>query len=167
MSLIFPLGEPNDPRERDQRIMEIALREAVGAGARDEVPVGAVVVMGGRIIGKAGNQVEELGDPTAHAEMLALTQAFAAAGLKRLLGAELFTTLEPCVQCAGACLHARLDRVVYATADKKFGGVESLASLFELPGLNHHVSAERGPRGEESSALLRAFFQAKRRTGTV
>ena len=167
MSLLFPLGEPADPGERDQRIMEIALREAVAAAARDEVPVGAVVVQGRRLLGRAGNQVEELTDPTAHAEMLALTQAFAAVGEKRLPDAEVFTTLEPCIQCAGACLHVRVGRVVYAATDPKFWGVESLARIFEIPGLNHGVVAERGPGREESSALLKAFFKAKRRNGTL
>ena len=130
MSLLFPLEPPDDPRERDLRIMEMALREARKALEKDEVPVGAVVVRGNQIIGRAGNSVEQLQDATAHAEMLALTQAFEAAGEKRLEGAEVFCTLEPCLQCAGALLHARVVRVVYGAADPKFGGVESLAGIF-------------------------------------
>ncbi|RMH02088.1 MAG: nucleoside deaminase [Planctomycetota bacterium] len=142
--------------------MALALRLAREAAARDEVPVGAVVVRGDRLLSRGANQVERLGDPTAHAEMIALTQAFAAAGEKRLPGAELFCTLEPCLQCAGALIHARVDRVVYGAADPKFGGVESLARLLDLPGLNHRVAWRGGVRAEESAALLQAFFRARR-----
>ncbi|MBC8328599.1 MAG: nucleoside deaminase [Planctomycetes bacterium] len=163
MSLLFPLLEPDGPEERDQRIMEIALREARAALERDEVPVGAVVVRGNQLLGRAGNQVEQLLDPTAHAEMLALTQAFAAAGEKRLPGAVLYCTLEPCIQCAGALVHARLERVVYGAPDPKFGGVESLARILDLPGLNHRVAHRGGLLAEQSAELLRGFFQAKRR----
>ncbi len=162
MSLLFPLGPPEDPSERDRRIMEIALREAQAAGRRDEVPIGAVIVRENRVLARAGNQVEQLNDATAHAEILALTQAFAAVGEKRLPEAELFCTVEPCLMCAGALLHARVKRVVYATPDPKFGGVESLSRQFELPGLNHIIEAVRGPFGEESAELLRAFFRQKR-----
>jgi tRNA(adenine34) deaminase len=94
--------------------------------------------------------------------MLALTQAFAAAGEKRLEGAELYCTLEPCLQCAGALLHARVARVVYGAADPKFGGVESLARLLELPGLNHRVVARGGVLAAESALLLQEFFRARR-----
>ena len=162
MSLLFPLGPPEDPQQRDQRIMELALREASKAGARDEVPIGAVVVRGNQVLGRAGNSVEQLKDATAHAEMLALTQAFEAVGEKRLKGAELFCTLEPCLQCAGALLHARVARVVYGAADPKFGGVESLARIFELRGLNHQIRAEGGLFAEESAQMLQAFFRSKR-----
>ena len=162
MSLLFPLGPPDDPHERDRRVMEIALREARAAAARDEVPVGAVVIRENRILARAGNQVEQLRDATAHAEMLALTQAFEAAGEKRLVDAELFCTLEPCLMCTGAILHARIARVVYGARDDKFGGVCSLCQGFELEGLNHRVQAVGGVEAEESAELLRAFFQAKR-----
>ncbi|MCH2100711.1 MAG: nucleoside deaminase [Planctomycetes bacterium] len=162
MSLLFPLGPPDDPAERDLRIMEIALREAVAAAARDEVPVGCVIVLENRILASAGNQVEQLQDATAHAEMLALTQAFEAMGSKRLIGAELYCTLEPCVMCTGAIVHARLSRVVYGAADPKFGGVCSLCGGFELEGLNHQVLTVGGVEAEASAELLRAFFQAKR-----
>jgi len=164
MSLIFPLGPPEDPAERDTRIMEMALREANLAYQRDEVPVGAILVRENRILGRAGNQVEQLCDATAHAEMLALSQAFAAVGEKRLEGAELYCTLEPCLMCAGALLHARVARVVYAAADPKFGAVQSLQALFEIPGLNHQIEAEGGLMAEQSAALLQAFFQHKRAT---
>jgi tRNA(adenine34) deaminase len=163
MSLLFPLGPPDDPAERDRRIMQIALREADAAGAQDEVPVGALVVLGNRILGRSGNQVEQLRDATAHAEMLALSQAFAAVGNKRLVGAELFCTLEPCVMCAGAIMHARIARVVYGADDEKFGGVCSLCRSFELPGVTHKVQAVGGLEAELSATMLRAFFQQKRR----
>ena len=162
MSLLFPLGPPKDPQQRDQLIMEMALREASKAGVRDEVPVGAVVVRGNQVLGRAGNSVEQLKDATAHAEMLALTQAFEAVGEKRLEGAELFCTLEPCLQCAGALLHARVARVVYGAAEPKFGGVESLARIFELRGLNHQIQAEGGLFAEESAQMLQTFFRSKR-----
>lgn len=162
MSLLFPLRPPADADERDRRVMEIALREARLAAEAGEVPVGAVVVLGDRVLARARNAVEEQRDATAHAEMLALTQAFAALGEKRLAGAELFCTLEPCLQCAGALLHARVARVVYGAADPKFGGVESLARLFELPGLNHRITARGGVLAGESALLLQEFFRARR-----
>ena len=162
MSLLFPLREPESPEERDQLIMELALREARNAWAADEVPVGAVVVRGNQILGRGANGVEALKDATAHAEMLALTQAFAATEDKRLPGAELYCTLEPCIQCTGALLHARVARIVYGAADPKFGGIESLARLLELPGLNHRIEAQGGVLAEESAALLQEFFRLKR-----
>lgn len=163
MTLLFPLLQPADAEERDRRIMELALKEARAAGERGEVPVGALLVRGGHILGRAGNAVEQQCDATAHAEMLALTQGFAAAGEKRLEGAELFCTLEPCLQCAGALLHARVARLVYGAADPKFGGIVSLARLLELPGLNHRVEARGGVLAAESAALLQDFFRALRR----
>ncbi len=164
MTLLFPLGPPSDPQERDRRLMEVALAAARAAAARDEVPVGAIVVYQERLIGRSGNQVEQLVDATAHAEILALTQAFAAIGKKRLEGAEVYCTLEPCLMCAGALLHARVQRVVYGAADPKFGGVESLVRCFELPGLNHRIEVRGGVLAEESAELLRTFFQARRRS---
>ncbi|MCP4094444.1 MAG: nucleoside deaminase [Planctomycetes bacterium] len=162
MTLLFPLREPESQRERDEAIMELALRQARAAWEAEEVPVGAVVVRGKQIIGRGANGVEALKDATAHAEMLALSQAFAAAGEKRLVDAELYCTLEPCIQCTGALLHARIKRLVYGAADPKFGGVESLARLLELPGLNHRIEAVGGVLAEESAALLREFFRRKR-----
>ncbi len=147
--------------------MEIALREARIAAEVGEVPIGAVVVRGDRLLARAHNAVEQQCDATAHAEMLALTQAFAAAGEKRLPDAELFCTVEPCLQCTGALLHARVARVVYGAADPKFGGIESLARLLEIPGLNHRATARGGVLAEESAELLRDFFRARRPpTGT-
>jgi len=162
LSRLFPLQAPRDAEERDQRVMAMALHEARRAFELDEVPVGAIVVRGDELLGRGANQVEALRDATAHAEMLALSQAFAAAGEKRLVDAELFCTLEPCLQCAGALVHARIARVVYGAPDPKFGGVESLARLLELPGLNHRVAVRAGVMAEESAALLRAFFQGRR-----
>jgi len=162
MRLLFPLREPATPEERDLRLMEWALREAAAAAARDEVPIGALVVRGNRLLGASGNRVEELRDPTAHAEMLALSQAFAEVGEKRLEGAELICTLEPCLQCAGALIHARVARLVYGAADPKFGRVVSLARLLELPGLNHRVQSRGGVLAERSAELLRRFFRVRR-----
>jgi tRNA(adenine34) deaminase len=142
--------------------MELALREARKAWEAEEVPVGAVVVRGNELIGRGANAVEALGDATAHAEMIALTQAFAATGDKRLPEAELFCTLEPCIQCTGALLHARVKRVVYGAADPKFGGIESLARLLELDGLNHRVEAVGGVLAEESAAMMQDFFRRLR-----
>ncbi len=163
MNLLFPLREPESPQQRDSMIMEVALREAQAAARRDEVPVGAIIVRGNKILGRGSNQVEALADATAHAEMLAITQAMASTGDKRLVDAELFCTLEPCIQCCGAIMHARIKRVVYAASDPKFGGVESLAQLFDLDGLNHRVEHHGGVLADESAAMLRDFFQAKRK----
>ncbi|MDA0666651.1 MAG: tRNA adenosine(34) deaminase TadA [Planctomycetota bacterium] len=162
MVLLFPLRQPGSQEERDVAIMEFALREAHAAWAADEVPVGAIVVRGNEILGRGRNTVEALKDATAHAEMLALSQAFAAAGEKRLPDAELYCTLEPCIQCTGALMHSRVARIVYGAADPKFGGIESLARLLELPGLNHQIEAQGGVLAEESAALLQDFFRSKR-----
>ena len=161
-------GDPEkDPsslskEERDRRWMALALTEAEKAFEEDEVPVGCVVVRGEKLLGKAHNQVERLRDPTAHAEILALTQAAAALEDPRLTGCELFVTLEPCFMCAGACVLARLERVVFGARDPKFGGCGSLLDLPSTPGLNHRVRVEAGPLGEEAASLLKAFFQGRR-----
>jgi tRNA(adenine34) deaminase len=162
MTLLFPLREPETPEQRDQQIMELALRQARVAWQAEEVPVGAVIVRGNRILGRGANAVEALTDATAHAEMLALSQAFEAAGEKRLVDAELYCTLEPCIQCTGALLHARVKRIVYGAPDPKFGGIESLVRLLELPGLNHRIEALGGVSATESAALLQEFFRRKR-----
>ena len=162
MTLLFPLREPSSPQDRDQQIMELALRQARHAWQAEEVPVGAIIVRGNQILGRGANGVEALKDATAHAEMLALSQAFATVGEKRLVDAELYCTLEPCIQCTGALLHARIKRVVYGAADPKFGGIESLVRLLELPGLNHRIEATGGVLAAESAALLQEFFRRKR-----
>ena len=139
-----------------------ALAEARRAGERGEVPVGAVAVLESRVVGRAGNRTEELQDPTAHAEMLALRQAAATTGSWRLTGITLYVTLEPCAMCAGACVLARIDRLVYGADDPKAGMCGSLASVPEDPRLNHRVEVVRGVRAEECGALLTSFFRARR-----
>ncbi|HUP01216.1 MAG TPA: tRNA adenosine(34) deaminase TadA [Gemmatimonadota bacterium] len=148
--------------EDDQLWMEEALSEARRAGEHGEVPVGAVAVLDGRILGRAGNRTEELQDPTAHAEMLALREAAAAIGSWRLTGVTLYVTLEPCAMCAGACVLARIDRLVYGADDPKAGMSGSLANVPEDPRLNHRVEVVRGVRAEEGGAILTAFFRARR-----
>lgn len=140
------------------RCLELA-REAA---ARDEVPVGAIVVLGGEVIGVGRNRVEERRSPLAHAEMEALQQAFAHTGDKRLPDAELICTLEPCFLCAGAILHARVQRVVFGARDPKFGAVRSLATILEDERLNHRCEVVEGLCAETSAELLRAFFRARR-----
>ena len=149
-------GSPHD------RWMRLALDEARAAAAEDEVPVGAVVVAAGRVIASAHNQREQLGDPTAHAEMIALTQAAAQLGSWRLEGCTLYVTLEPCPMCAGAILQARVPFVVWGAADPKAGAVESLYKLFEDPRLNHRVEHTGRVLATECGAILSDFFRGKR-----
>jgi tRNA(adenine34) deaminase len=146
----------------DAAFMDLALDEARRAAADGEVPIGAVVVVDGRVIGAAHNQPIASGDPTAHAEVLAIRRAAAAGGNYRLTGATLYATIEPCAMCCGAVLHARLARVVYGAADPKGGAVQSLYRLLDDPRMNHRVTATGGVRGEECAALLGEFFRARR-----
>lgn len=146
----------------DEGFMRAALAEACQALAEGEVPVGAVAVADGRLVGRAHNQRETLRDPTAHAEMLALTQAAAALGRWRLTGVTLYVTLEPCAMCAGAMVLARLDRLVYGATDPKAGAVASLYRLLADPRLNHRVPSEGGLLAEECGALLQEFFRKRR-----
>ena len=142
--------------------MRAALAEAEAAAARGEVPVGAVVVADGRILARAGNRTRELGDPTAHAEMLAIRAACAAAGSERLPRADLYVTLEPCPMCATAISFARIRRLYYGALDPKGGGVEHGPRIFSQPSC-HHAPELYGGIGEVRSAeLLRAFFAARR-----
>lgn len=152
-------------RESDDYFMGEALRLARRAQAAGEVPVGAIVVREGATIARAWNQVELLKDATAHAEMLALTQAEAAAGDWRLAGCTLFVTKEPCPMCAGAVVHVRLARVVYGVADPKAGAAGSALNLLQFPGLNHRCQITGGVRAEECRALLQGFFETQRRRG--
>lgn len=145
------------------RWMRLALEEARAAAAEDEVPVGAIVVASGRVVASAHNQREALADPTAHAEMIALTQAAAALGSWRLEGCTLYVTLEPCPMCAGAILQARVPLVVWGAADPKAGAVESLYRLFEDPRLNHRVEHVGRVLADECGAILTEFFRRKRR----
>jgi tRNA(adenine34) deaminase len=146
----------------DRSLMGEALRLAAKAAAADEVPVGAVIAKNGRIIGRSYNQVETLQDPTAHAEMLAITQAAAAVGDWRLTDCELFVTKEPCSMCAGAAVHARLRRVVFGCPDARAGAAGSVINLLQMPSLNHRCDINNGVMGEDCAALLRDFFCAKR-----
>ena len=142
--------------------MRLALDEARAAAAEDEVPVGAIVVAAGRVIGSGHNQREQLADPTAHAEMIAITQAAASLGSWRLVGCTLYVTLEPCPMCAGAILQARVPVVVWGAPDPKAGAVESLYRLFGDPRLNHRVEHLGHVLADECGRLLTEFFRGKR-----
>ena len=146
----------------DDRFMLVALEEARLAAAAGEVPVGAVVVLAGRILARGHNTPIGLADPTAHTEVLALRSAAARIGNYRLPGAALYVTVEPCAMCAGALLNARVSRLIYGAPDPKAGAVASRLRLLEVPGLTHRVVVTAGLRGEECGALLRDFFQARR-----
>jgi len=146
----------------DDHWMREALREAERAGHRGEVPVGAVVVGAGRVLGRAGNAIEAAQDPTAHAEMLALRQAAAALGTRRLLATTLYVTLEPCAMCAGAAVLARVPRLVFGAADPKAGACGSLRNVAEDPRLNHRCQVRGGVLERECAELLKGFFVALR-----
>ena len=148
--------------QSDRYFMGEALRLAQKAFAAEEVPVGAVAVREGKIIGRAHNQVEMLKDATAHAEMLALTQAEAAVGDWRLTDCDLYVTKEPCPMCAGALVHARVRRVIFGCNDPRGGGAGGLINLLQMPGLNHQCEITSGVLQEESASLLQSFFRAKR-----
>jgi tRNA(adenine34) deaminase len=146
----------------DAIFMQQAISQARNAWELGEVPVGAVVVKHGAVIATGFNQPIGRHDPTAHAEIMALRAAAAILGNYRLPGCELFVTLEPCVMCAGAMMHARLARVVYGAADPKTGACGSIVNLFEQEKLNHHTDVIGGVLGEECGALLKAFFAERR-----
>ncbi|MBE2180245.1 MAG: nucleoside deaminase [Chthoniobacterales bacterium] len=151
----------------DAFYMQTALRCAHKAGAAEEVPIGAVIVRDGVVIAKAWNQVEMLKDATAHAEMLAITQAEAAVGDWRLNECDLYVTKEPCPMCAGAIVLARLRRVVFGCPDVKSGAAGGWINLLQNPALNHRCEVTGGVLGEESGALLRQFFGRKRSDTSV
>ncbi len=146
----------------DDYFMGEALRQAAKAYELGEVPVGAVIVRAGRIIARAGNQVETLKDATAHAEMLALTQAESAVGDWRLTDCTLYVTKEPCPMCAGAAVHTRLARVVFGASDPKGGAAGGALNLLQFPSLNHRCEITAGLRLEECRALLQSFFAEQR-----
>lgn len=146
----------------DARWMRRALELARHAEAAGEVPVGAVVVLDGEIIGEGWNHPISAQDATAHAEIMALRQACLSQQNYRLPGADIYVTLEPCVMCAGALVHARINRLIYATSEPKTGAAGSCVDVFSLPNLNHRVQCEAGLLAEESSLLLRNFFRARR-----
>src|SRR3954470_528711 len=147
---------------RDADFMREALRLAKKAFDKEEVPVGAVVVRAGRIIARAYNQVELLKDATAHAEMLALTQAEAAVGDWRLNECDLYVTKEPCVMCAGALVHVRIRRVIFGCSDPRSGAAGGLINLLQHPALNHHCEITGGVLQNETAAILQEFFRKKR-----
>ena len=146
----------------DLDYLQLALDEAIAAGQAGEVPVGAVIVHLGAVLVQAQNRVMRDNDPTAHAEVVALRAAGRALGNHRLNGCTMFVTLEPCSMCAGALVHARLDRVVYATADPKAGAAGSVLSVINHPRLNHQMQLDSGLLAAESGELLRAFFRERR-----
>jgi tRNA(adenine34) deaminase len=146
----------------DADFMREALRQARKAFDAEEVPVGAVVVREGRIIARAYNQVEMLKDATAHAEMLAITQAEAAVGDWRLNDCDLYVTKEPCPMCAGAIVHARIRRVIFGCADERGGAAGSIVNLLQMPSLNHHCDSTAGVLHDECALLLQSFFRARR-----
>lgn len=150
------------PEEMDQRYMREALAVARRALDADDVPVGAVVVLEGRIIGRGYNQREHLQDPTAHAEIIALGAAAQAVGQWRLDGCTLYVTLEPCAMCAGACVLSRLHRVVFGAYDPKAGACGSLYQITQDPRLNHRPETIGGVLAEDCAELLREFFRKRR-----
>lgn len=145
--------------------MRLALGEAEKALEAGDVPVGAVIVHEDRVIGRGHNQRELLQDPTAHAEMLALTAAASAIGSWRLTGCTMYVTLEPCSMCAGALVLARVDRLVFGALDPKAGACGSVFNLVEDARLNHRIPLQSGILGEECAELLRSFFARKRAGG--
>ena len=154
--------EPIIDLQSDHYFMGEALRQALRAYEAEEVPVGAVIARAGRIIARAFNQVELLHDATAHAEMLAITQAEAVVGDWRLSDCTLYITKEPCPMCAGAIVHVRLPRVVFGASDPKSGAAGSVMNVLQFPALNHRSEITPGVRAEESRQLLQSFFAARR-----
>ena len=146
----------------DREVMQAALAEARLAAEAGEVPIGAVVVREGTIVAHGQNRVLRDVDPTAHAEMIALRTAAKALGNYRLAGCTLYVTLEPCAMCAGAMIHARIDRLVFAASDPKAGACGSVLSVLNHPQLNHQIQVEQGIGAEESAELLRDFFRERR-----
>jgi tRNA(adenine34) deaminase len=154
--------EPSIDLQSDQHFMGEALRQARRAYDQEEVPVGAVIVRDGRIIARAHNQVETLRDATAHAEILAITQAEAVVDDWRLTGCTIYVTKEPCPMCAGAAVLARLARVVFGVGDPKAGAAGGALNLLQMPALNHRCEITSGVREAECRALLQAFFSEQR-----
>ena len=145
--------------------MREALRQAQKALQAEEVPIGAVVVRAGRVIAKAYNQVEMLKDATAHAEMLAITQAEAATGDWRLTDCDLYVTKEPCAMCAGALVHVRMRRVIFGCGDERSGGAGGIINLLQMPTFNHHCDITTGVLQQECAGLLQSFFRQRRKSG--
>jgi tRNA(adenine34) deaminase len=148
--------------ESDEHYMDLALAEARNAEAAGEVPVGAVIVSSGAVIGRGFNQPITSNDPTAHAEIVALREAARSQRDYRLLNAVLYCTVEPCMMCAGAIIHARIERLVFGTPDPKSGAAGSIYNVLTDPRLNHRVDVVSGVREDECAALLRKFFESRR-----
>ncbi len=151
--------------DQDGRFMLEAIKEANAAFEADEVPIGAVIVYDNKVIARAHNQRETLNDPTAHAEMIALTQASEYLGSWRLHGCTMYVTLEPCPMCAGALVNSRIDRLVYGPSDPKAGACESLYNIVEDQRLNHRIMVVKDFMSEPCRLLLQEFFANKRRQG--
>ena len=147
---------------RDEYFMRLALREAERALEHDDVPIGAVVVHEGEVVGLGHNERELRADPTAHAELIALREAARRLGSWRVLDAVMYVTLEPCAMCSGAIVLARVPRVVFGAADPKAGAAGSVMDVLDVPQLNHRPQVESGLLAEESADLLRAFFASRR-----
>ena len=154
------MGETHFPK--DEYYMRLALREAARAAEHDDVPVGAVVVLGDEVIAAAGNERELRRSPTAHAEMLVIEEAARRMGSWRLLSTVLYVTVEPCPMCAGAIVQARIPHLVYGAPDEKAGAVDTLYSVCRDPRLNHCVEVTGGVLADESAQLLQAFFGKRR-----
>jgi tRNA(adenine34) deaminase len=148
---------------REEYFMRLALREATRAPEHDDVPIGAVIVHAGEVIGSGHNEREVRADPTAHAEMIALREAARTLGSWRVLDSVMYVTLEPCAMCAGAIVLARLPRVVFGATDPKAGAAGSVLDVLDEPRLNHRPQVESGLLAEECAELLRAFFAPRRR----
>jgi tRNA(adenine34) deaminase len=157
------LSEP----ELDITFMREALREAERAAAAGEVPVGAIVVNGSGIVGRGHNQPITAGDPTAHAEVVALREAARTMGNYRLTGVRLYVTVEPCLMCVGAMVHARVGTLIFGTREPKAGAVVSAQQALSHPALNHRVEVVEGVLAEESRELLQRFFQARRAASRI
>jgi tRNA(adenine34) deaminase len=151
----------------DLDLMQAALDEARVAGAADEVPIGAVILFNNQIVARGQNRVLRDNDPTAHAEIVALRAAAQAIGNYRLPGCTVVSTLEPCAMCAGALIHARIDRLVFAADDPKAGAAGSVLSVLNHAALNHQMRLDRGLLAEDSTSLLREFFQRRRTSPTA
>ena len=157
----------SDPRTADEAFMRMAIELAQQAEAAGEVPVGAVLVVDGRVIGRGRNSPLSSNDPTAHAEMLAIREGAGSVGNYRLEGATLYVTLEPCVMCAGALVASRVDRLVFGARDLRFGGVRSKFRIADSDLLNHKVEIAEGVLGAECAGILQRFFLTKRSGGAA
>ena len=147
----------------DEFFMKEALREAQKAFEKNEVPIGTVAVFKNQIIGRGHNQTEGLKDPTAHAEIIAITAAANALSSWRLNDVEMFTTVEPCIMCAGALVLARVKRIIFGARDEKFGGCGSVFNIVNEPKLNHRIEITTGVMEKEAASLMKSFFETKRK----